>query len=58
VYKKKKKAALTRRSLEPHIPIIKNIGINILSKKKKNKIKSTAEKAKSKKISNTNRYKQ
>jgi len=33
VYKKKKKAALIFRSLEPQIPMIKNIGIKILSKK-------------------------
>jgi len=32
VYKKKKYAARILRSLDPHIPIIKNIGINTLSK--------------------------
>ena len=52
VYKKNKKLAFTLRSLEPQIPIIKNIGIKILSKKKKNAIKSIAEKDKIKKISN------
>jgi len=58
VYKKNKKAALTLRSREPQIPIIKNIGINILSKKIKKKIKSNAVKDKIKKISNNKKYKQ
>jgi hypothetical protein len=35
VYKKKKKEARIFRSLDPQIPIKKNIGIKILSKKKK-----------------------
>jgi hypothetical protein len=58
VYKKNKNVALTRLSLEPQIPIIKNIGIKILSKKIKNKIRSIAENAKIKKISTNNKYKQ
>lgn len=52
VYKKSKKAARIRRSLDPQIPTIKNIGIKILSKKIKNEIKSKAAKDKIKKISN------
>jgi hypothetical protein len=43
VYKKNNIAALTRRCLEPQIPIIKNIGIKILSKKIKKVIISNAE---------------
>jgi len=52
VYKKNKKAARIRRSREPQIPIIKNIGISILSKNTKNEIKSSAANDKIKKISN------
>lgn len=42
MYKNKKKDARILRSLDPQIPIKKNIGIKILSKKIKNAIKSTA----------------
>lgn len=58
VYKKKKKEALIFRSLEPQIPIKKNIGIKILSKKKKKAIKSTATKEKIRNNSNNNKTKQ
>jgi hypothetical protein len=58
VYKKKKNVALTRRSLDPQIPIIKNIGIKTLSKKIKKQSKSVAEKDKIKNSSTANRYKQ
>ena len=43
VYKKNSMEALTRRWREPQIPIIKNIGINMLSKKIKNVIISNDE---------------
>ena len=42
VYRNKKKEARIFRSLEPQIPIKKNIGIKILSKKIKKATKSTA----------------
>ena len=42
MYKKNKKEARIFRSREPQIPIKKNIGIKILSKKKKKAIKSKA----------------
>ena len=58
VYKKKKKEARIFRSLEPQIQIKKNIGINILSKKKKKAIKSTATKEKIRNNSNNNKTKQ
>lgn len=55
VYKKNKNPALTRLSLEPQIPIIKNIGISKLSKKIKNTIKSIEEKDRIKNISTANK---
>lgn len=55
VYKKNKKVALTRLSLEPQIPIIKNIGIKMLSKNMKKDIKSVEAKDKIKNISKHNR---
>jgi hypothetical protein len=55
---KNKKLALILLSREPQIPIIKNIGINMHSKKMKNAIKSNAEKDKIKKISNMIKYRQ
>jgi len=58
VYKKSRKFAFTLRSRDPHIPIIKNIGIKILSKNTKKTIKSIAEKDKIKNISNNKKYKQ
>jgi len=58
VYKKKKKAARTLLSLDPHTPIIKNIGIKILSKKIKNEIRSNALKVKIRKRSKSKKYKQ
>jgi hypothetical protein len=58
VYIKNKKEALIRRSLEPQIPIIKNIGIKILSKKIKNNNKSIVEKDKIKKNSTKSKLKQ
>jgi len=56
VYRKNKKFALTLRSREPQIPIIKNIGIKMLSKKTKNIIKSIAENERIKKISKAKKY--
>jgi hypothetical protein len=44
VYNKNKYIALTFRKVDPHIPIIKIIGINIISKKKKNNNKSKLKK--------------
>jgi hypothetical protein len=58
VYIKKKKEARIRRSRDPQTPIIKNIGIKILSKKKKKTIKSVAENDKIKKNSKLKKYKQ
>jgi hypothetical protein len=52
VYIKNKKEARTRRCREPQIPIMKNIGIKILSKKIKKDIISNAEKDKIRNISN------
>ena len=52
VYKKNKNEARTRRWREPQIPIIKNIGIKILSKEIKNDTKSNEKNDKIKKISN------
>ncbi len=51
VYINNKNVARTLLFLEPQIPIIKNIGIKILSKKKKKVIISKAVKASIKKIS-------
>jgi DUF1009 family protein len=56
--KKKKNDALIRLSLEPQIPIIKNIGIKILSKKIKKETISIAVKDSIKKISNNKKYRQ
>jgi hypothetical protein len=58
VYKKNKNVAFTLLSLDPQIPIIKNIGIKILSKKIKKTSKSVAEKDKIRKISTHTKYKQ
>jgi len=54
VYKKNRKFARTFLSLDPHIPIMKNIGSKMLSKKIKNKIKSVAE---NEQIRNTSKIK-
>ena len=58
VYKKKKNDAFIFLSLEPQIPIKKNIGIKILSKNTKKAIKSTAAKEKIINNSNNNKHKQ
>jgi hypothetical protein len=58
VYRKKKNEARIFRSREPQIPIKKNIGIKILSKKIKKAIKSTATKEKIRNNSNNNKDKQ
>lgn len=58
VYKKNKKLARIRRSLDPQTPIIKNIGIKILSKNTKKEIKSNDANDKIKKISNIKKYTQ
>jgi len=50
VYINNKNVARTLLFLEPQIPIIKNIGIKILSKKKKKIIKSKKKKKRIKKI--------
>jgi hypothetical protein len=55
---KNKKLALILLSREPQIPIIKNIGIKIHSKKIKKAIKSKAENERIRKISNIIKYKQ
>jgi hypothetical protein len=52
VYKKNKNEARTRRCREPQIPIIKNIGIKMLSNEIKNDTKSSEKNDKIEKISN------
>lgn len=52
MYKKNKNEARTRRWRDPQIPIIKNIGIKMLSNEIKNDTKSNEKKDKIKKISN------
>jgi len=58
VYKKNRNEARILRSLDPQIPINKNIGIKILSKKIKKAIKSTAIKEKIRNNSKNNKIKQ
>jgi hypothetical protein len=58
VYKNKKNEARIFRSREPQIPIKKNIGINILSKKIKKAIKSKDINEKIRNSSNNSKHKQ
>jgi len=58
VYKNKKNEALIFLSREPQTPIIKNIGIKILSKKIKKAIKSIATNEKIRNNSRTSKAKQ
>ena len=58
MYKNRKNEALIFLSRDPQTPIIKNIGIKILSKKIKNAIKSIATNEKIRNNSNTRRAKQ